>query len=97
MRANRSAKAGRLTTASADQLVARGLKTDSLKLIFAALSPTDRRDEAAAPVVPAPMVIDSGVSAQGGPLVFVPVNVSFNRTTNVTAERLSVNARAETL
>ncbi len=96
-RANRSAKAGRLTTAAADRLVARGLKTDSLKLIFAALSPADRRGKAAAPVMPAPMVIDSGVSAQGGPLVFVPVNVSFSRTTNVTAESLSDVARAETL
>lgn len=98
VRANRSAKASRLATVSAaDRLVARGLKTDSLKLIFAALSPAEQRDKATAPVMPAPMVIDSGVPAQGGPLVFVPVSVSFSQSTNVTAERVARDARAETL
>jgi len=93
-RANRLEKAGRLAKASADQFVARGIKTDSLKLIFAALTSVEGSEKTAAP---APMVIDGGVAAQGGPLVFVPVTVSLNRLTNVAAEPLDSGAPAKTL
>ena len=96
-RANRLAKAGRLTKAYPDQFVARSLKMDSLKVIFAALAPTEQRVKAAPAIVPEPMVIDTGVSAQGGALVFVPVSVSFSRSTNVLADTSQDDARAETL
>jgi len=96
-RANRVAKAGQLTESYTEQFVARGLKTDSLKVIFAALTPTKKRAKAASPIIPEPMVIDTSVPAQGGPLVFVPVSVSFSQSTNVLIDPLHRSARAETL
>ena len=96
-RANRVAKASRLTKSYTDQFVARGLKTDSLKVIFAALTPTKKRAKAAPTTMPEPMVIDTGVPAQGGPLVFVPVSVSLSQSSNVLADPLQHGARAETL
>ena len=96
-RANRLEKASRLAKASADQFVARGIKTDSLKLIFAALTSVEGPEKTLAPAAPEPMVIDGGVAAQGGPLVFVPVTVSLNRQTNVAAEPLDSGAPAKTL
>ena len=77
--------------------MARSIKTDSLKLIFAALTSVEGPEKTAASAAPAPMVIDGGVSAQGGPLVFVPVTVSLNRLTNVAAEPLDSGAPAKIL
>ncbi|MGI9414806.1 MAG: hypothetical protein ACR2PM_14120 [Hyphomicrobiales bacterium] len=94
--ANQVANAGRLSGPASEQLVARSHKTDTLRLIFAELKSLEKSVETVASIT-APPSIDSGVSAQGGTLVFVPVTVPVDRLTNVVAEPIDSGAPAKTL